>query len=261
MPVDEQPAARPGLAADMGLVEHLEELRRRLLRALLAWLAGFALCYHWAQELFVWFSAPVLQVLPPGSSMVFVQATEPFFTYLKAAALAGFLVALPILLYQLWAFVAPALYPGEKRFAVPFVLSGCLCFGAGTWFGFQLVFPLIFQFLIQFGTDSGQIQAMLSMGAYLSLASRLLLAFGLVFEMPILSFFLARLGLITGARLASWRRHAFVAAFIIGAMLTPPDVISQLALAVPFILLYEVSILVARLSSRRSAAASVEARD
>ncbi len=226
---------------------HLEELRHRLIVCICAWLAAFLLCYGFAERLFQFVAQPVRAVLPEGSSLVFINATEPFFTYLKIAAFAGLLLALPVILWQIWQFVAPGLHSHEKRFAVPFVLASCACFATGAWFGFLYVFPLIFRFLIGFGTGNGDIEAMLSMGIYLSLSCKLLLAFGVVFELPIVIFFLARLGIVDHHWLAHNRKYALLVAFIVGAILTPPDVISQLALAVPFLLLYEIGILVARL--------------
>ena len=183
--------------------------------------------------------------------MVFLSATEPFFTYLKIAALAGVILALPVILWQLWAFIAPGLYKHEKRYAVPFVLASFACFACGTYFGFTYVFPTVFQFLINFGVGSADMQAMLSIGTYLSFASKLLLAFGLVFELPIIIFFLARLGVVDHLWLKRNRKYALLLAFVIGAMLTPPDVLSQTALAIPFIILYEVGIVVARLFGKR----------
>jgi sec-independent protein translocase protein TatC len=221
---------------------HLEELRKRLIRAAAAWLVGFLACYGYAERLFQLISHPVRAALPEGSSLVFINATEPFFTYMKIGALAGLMVALPVILWQIWGFVAPGLHGHEKRFAVPFVLASCLCFGAGAWFGFTYVFPTIFTFLVKFGTGTGEIEAMLSMGAYLSLAGKLLLAFGIVFELPIVIFFLARMGVVDHLWLRKNRKYALVLAFAIGAILTPPDVFSQSALALPFILLYEVGI-------------------
>ena len=132
--------------------------------------------------IFAFISDPVRRVLPEGSSMVFISATEPFFTYLKVSALAAVLLSLPIILWQIWAFIAPGLYKHEKRYAVPFVIASCFCFACGTYFGFTFVFPTIFNFLVTFGTSSGDMQAMLSIGNYLSLASKLLLAFGLSYN-------------------------------------------------------------------------------
>lgn len=232
---------------ELPVTGHLAELRRRLIISVCAWVPAFVLCYSFAEQLFQFVARPVRAALPEGSSLVFINATEPFFTYLKIAAFAGLLLALPVILWQIWQFVAPGLYGSEKRFALPFVLASFACFATGTWFGFQYVFPLVFRFLVQFGTGSGNIEAMLSMGGYLSLTSKLLLAFGLVFELPIVIFFLARMGIVDHRWLARNRKYAVLLAFLIGAVLTPPDVISQISVAGPFLVLYEVGIIVARL--------------
>jgi len=231
----------------MPLTAHLEELRRKLIISGISWLVAFLGCYTYAEKLFDLIADPVRQALPPGTSLVFLTATEPFFTYLKIGALAGLLVALPVIFWQIWSFVAPGLYQHEKHYIIPFVLASTLCFVSGAFFGYQYVFPMAFKVLIQFGTASGEISAMLSMGSYLSLSSKLLLAFGLVFELPVVIFFLARMGIVDHKMLARNRKFAMLAAFVIGAVLTPPDVFSQTALALPFVILYEVGIIVARL--------------
>jgi sec-independent protein translocase protein TatC len=200
----------------------------------------------------------VRAALPEGSSLVFISATEPFFTYLKVAAVAAVLVALPVILWQIWSFVAPGLYSKEKRFAVPFVAVSCICFGIGTYFGFTFVFPMVFTFLVQFGTGTGDIDAMLSMGSYLTLSTRLLFAFGLVFELPIVIFFLARMGVVDHKWLAKNRKYALLMAFVFGAILTPPDLFSQTSIAIPFILLYEVGIIAARLFGKKKPETSEE---
>jgi len=224
------------------LFAHLEELRRRLIYALLAWFVGFAGCYHKAQWLFEQIARPVQQALPNGSSLVFIQATEPFFAYLKVAALAGFILALPIIFWQMWLFVAPAMYSHEKRLIIPFVLLSVCCFVTGTYFGFVYVFPVVFTFLINFGLAAGDVSAMLSMGGYLSMAIHLLLAFGLVFELPVVVIFLSLTGVVDYPWLARQRRYAFLVGFIVGAILTPPDLFSQVSIALPFIVLYEIGI-------------------
>jgi len=231
--------------------EHLEELRKRLMIAGGAWLVAFLVCYGFAERLFELISDPVRAALPEGSSLVFITATEPFFTYLKIGAIAGVLVALPVIFWQLWVFVAPGLYAHEKKFAIPFVMASCLCFALGTYFGFVFVFPTIFTFLIKFGTGTGEINAMLSMGSYLSLSSKLLFAFGLVFELPIVIFFLARMGVVDYHWLAKNRKYMLIVAFLVGAVLTPPDVFSQCAVALPFVVLYEVGIWVARFFGKK----------
>jgi len=229
------------------LMTHLEELRKRLILCGAAWLVAFIGCYSVSERIFHFIAEPVRSALPQGSSLVFIHATEPFFTYLKIGALAAVLATLPVILWQGWVFVAPGLYAREKRFVIPFVVSGCLCFGVGAYFGFRHVFPVIFTFLVNYGTGTGEISAMLSMGAYLSLSTRLLLSFGLVFELPVIVFFLARMGLVDAPWLASKRKYAIVMAFVFGAVLTPPDLFSQSAIAIPFVLLYEIGIWVARL--------------
>jgi sec-independent protein translocase protein TatC len=238
--------------------EHLEELRKRLMIAAGSWLVAFIACYGFAERLFEFIADPVRAALPEGSSLVFITATEPFFTYLKIGAIAGALVALPVIFWQLWGFVAPGLYAHEKKFAIPFVFASCLCFGLGTYFGFVFVFPTIFTFLIKFGTGTGEINAMLSMGGYLSLSSKLLFAFGLVFELPIVIFFLARMGVVDYHWLAKNRKFALLAAFVLGAILTPPDIFSQTAIALPFIILYEVGIWIARFFGKKKPAEEEE---
>jgi len=234
---------------------HLVELRKRLIIAGGTWLVAFLACYAFAEHLFRYISEPVRAALPAGSSLVFITATEPFFTYMKIAALAALIVSLPVILWQIWAFVAPGLYAHEKRFAVSFVTASCLCFGAGAYFGFTYIFPTIFAMLIKFGIGGTDVSAMLSMGAYLSLAALMLLAFGLIAEIPIVILILARMGVIDHLWLKRNRKYMVIVAFVFAAIITPgPDVISQVSLAIPFIILYEVGIVLARLFGKKKAA-------
>lgn len=234
---------------------HLEELRKRLIVAGGTWLVAFFACYAFAERLFRYISEPVRAALPAGSSLVFITATEPFFTYMKIAALAALIVSLPVILWQLWAFVAPGLYAHEKRFAVSFVGASCLCFGAGAYLGFTYIFPTIFAMLIKFGIGGTDVNAMLSMGAYLSLAALMLLAFGLIAEVPIVILILARMGVIDHHWLKRNRKYMVIVAFVFAAIITPgPDVISQVSLAIPFITLYEVGIVLARLFGKKTTA-------
>jgi len=248
---DERSTIEETSAADMPFMTHLVELRTRLVRCAIAWAVGFAVCYWKAEVLFQYLAQPVRAALPEGSSLVFLTAIEPFFTFLKVGAIAGLLVALPVIFWQLWGFIAPGLYRNERRFAIPFVIASCFCFACGTYFGFMFVFPTAFKFLINYGTSLAGISAQLSIGSYLSLSTRLLFAFGMVFELPIIIFFLARMGLVDYKWLAAKRKFALLAAFGIGAVLTPPDVFSQTAVALPFIILYEVGIIVARVFGKR----------
>jgi sec-independent protein translocase protein TatC len=245
--------------AQAPITTHLEELRKRLIVAGVAWVIAFFGCYAFSDTLFRYISEPVRQALPEGSSLVFLTATEPFFTYMKIAALAALIVALPVILWQLWAFISPGLYANEKRFAVSFVGSSCVCFGVGAYFGFTYIFPTIFAMLIRFGIGSTEVTAMLSMGAYLSLAALMLLAFGLIAEVPIVILILARMGVVDHHWLRKNRKYMILVAFIFAAIVTPgPDVISQLSLAIPFVLLYEVGIVLARLFGKEKTVESAE---
>ncbi|BCR03637.1 Sec-independent protein translocase protein TatC [Desulfuromonas versatilis] len=233
------------------MTTHLEELRKRLIIAGGSWLAAFFASYGFAEPMFRWVAGPVRAALPAQGSLVFLTATEPFFTYLKLAALAGLLAALPVILWQLWLFVAPGLYAHEKRLGLTFVVSGCCCFGAGAYFGFRYVFPTIFAVLIRFGLGAGGVTPMLSMDAYLGLAIKMLLAFGVVFELPVVISLLARMGVVDPPWLRRNRKYMLIVAFVFGALVTPgPDVISQCSVAIPFVLLYEVGILGARIFGR-----------
>jgi sec-independent protein translocase protein TatC len=234
---------------------HLEELRKRLIVAGSTWLVAFFVCYGFSEDLFRFVSEPARNALPPGSSLIFLTATEPFFTYMKISALAALIVSLPVILWQVWSFVAPGLYAHEKRFAIPFVLVSCLCFASGAYFGFVYLFPTIFSMLIKFGIGEAGVSAMLSMGAYLSLSMRLMLAFGLIFELPIVIFLLARMGIVDHIWLRRHRKYMVIVAFVVAAIATPgPDVISQIALAGPFVILYEIGVLLARFFGKKKTA-------
>jgi sec-independent protein translocase protein TatC len=226
----------------MSLMQHLEELRKRIVRAGIAWFVAFMVCYNYAEQMYLLISKPLRDALPAGTKLVFLTATEPFFAYLKIGAFAALLVALPVIFWQLWGFIAPGLYTHEKRYVIPFVLLSTGCFLAGTAFGFLVAFPLMFGFLVQAGTAGGEVVPMLSMGSYLSLAGQMLLAFGITFELPIVIFFLGRMGVVDYAFLSRNRKYALLICFILGAVFSPPDVVSQTVLAVPMFLLYEVGI-------------------
>jgi len=226
----------------MSLMQHLEELRKRIVWAFGAWFVAFMVCYTYAEDMYLLISRPLRDALPAGTKLVFLTATEPFFAYLKIGAFAGLLVALPVIFWQLWGFIAPGLYAHEKRYVIPFVVLSSGCFIAGTAFGFIVAFPLMFGFLVQAGTAGGEVVPMLSMGSYLSLAGQMLLAFGITFELPIVIFFLARMGVVDYQLLARNRKYALLICFILGAIFSPPDVVSQTVLAVPMYILFEVGI-------------------
>ncbi|UCG39278.1 MAG: twin-arginine translocase subunit TatC [bacterium] len=229
---------------------HLEELRRRLIVCIVAVLVGFLVCYAFKERIFQFVSIPLVASLPPDNSwMIFTGVTEAFFTYLKVSFLAGFFLSLPVIFYQLWSFIAPGLYSKEKRLVVPFVIFSTLFFVTGASFGYFVVFPFGFQFLLGFATDT--IRPFPSLKEYLSFATKLLLAFGMVFELPLISFFLSKAGILTHQTLARNRRYFIVLAFIASAALTPPDVATQLLMAGPLLVLFEISVLVARIFGRK----------
>jgi sec-independent protein translocase protein TatC len=237
----------------MSLMQHLEELRKRIVRAFWAWFVAFMICSNYAEQIYLEISKPLRAVLPPGTKLVFLTATEPFFAYLKIGAFGGLLITLPYIFWQLWGFIAPGLYAREKRYVIPFVVLSSGCFLAGTAFGFYVAFPLMFGFLVQSGTAGGEVVPMLSMGSYLSLAGQMLLAFGITFELPIVILFLARIGLIGYPLLARNRKYALLICFILGAIFSPPDVVSQTVLAVPMFVLYEVGIWLAYFFGKKKA--------
>ena len=235
----------------MPLTAHLEELRRRLIVSLIALAVGFGISYAFKEKLFFYFARPLEKQLPKGSALQYIGIPEAFFTYLKLSLFSGLVIALPVILYELWRFVAPGLYEREKRYFVPFVLFSMIFFLGGASFCYFIVFPFVFQFFMSF--SGGSLVAMPAIQQYLSFAIRLLIAFGLVFEMPIFFFFLGRIGLVSYKGLARQRRIAIVVVFIAAAILTPPDVVSQLMLAGPLLILFELSLQIVRITGKRPA--------
>jgi len=228
---------------------HLEELRQRLLISLIAIAIGTVISFAFAKQLFYILARPLVKILPPDQPMIFTALTEAFFTYFKVALLSGFVLASPVVFYQLWKFIAPGLYEHEKRFVVPFVISATVFFLIGGLFAYFIVFPFGFKFFLGFST--GYLKLLPKMNEYFSLTLKLLFAFGLIFEMPVITFFLAKMGVVNAQMLSSKRRYAIVIIFIAAAILTPPDVGTQLLMAGPLLLLYEISIWVARIFGRK----------
>lgn len=225
---------------------HLEELRRRLIICLASVAIGFLVCYAFKEQIFEFIAIPLVASLPDDNSwMIFTGVTEAFFTYLKVSFLAGVFLSLPVIFYQLWAFIAPGLYAKEKKIAIPFVIFSTLFFITGASFGYFVVFPFGFTFLLGFATDT--IRPFPSLKEYLSFATKLLVAFGLVFELPLITYFLSKVGLLTHRTLSRNRRYFIVMAFLLSAALTPPDVVTQLLMAGPILILFETSVLVAKI--------------
>lgn len=232
------------------LTEHLEELRKRLIRCFIAVGIGFCVAYGFKEKLFAILIRPLVSVMDDKSSMIFTGLPEAFFTYLKVSLLAGIILALPVIFYEFWMFVAPGLYRKERKVVLPVVLISLFFFTAGAMFGYFLVFPFGFKFFLGFAND--RIQALPSMREYLAFSSKLLLAFGLAFELPLVVTLFARFGFVSLDFLKKNRKYAVLLFFTASAILTPPDVVTQVLLAVPLMLLYELSILGARLFGRKN---------
>jgi sec-independent protein translocase protein TatC len=218
------------------LTAHLAELRSRVFRILLAWVGGAAVAWQWREDIFGVLLAPATDALGEGAKLQAIAPTEIFFTYLQCALLAGFVIGLPVFFWQVWAFVAPGLYPQEKRVALPFVVISTFLFLLGGWFGHTVVFPVIFVFFA--GFSSSFVEAAWTMREVFTFSTRLLLAFGVGFELPVVVFFLAFGGVVEPRRLLAGTKYFVLVAFILGGVLTPPDPISQSLLAGPLILLY-----------------------
>jgi len=232
------------------LTNHLEELRKRLVHVLIALAIGFTLCYAFKEELFRIVTRPLIEVLPKNSFMVFTSLPEAFFTYMKIAFFASLILTSPYILYEIWKFISPGLYPKEKKYVFPFVFFSTVLFAGGVLFGYFIALPPAFKFFVSFSSDF--LKPMVSMREYLALALKLLLAFGLCFELPVFIFFLTKIGVVNARMLSSQRRYAILVIFIAAAVLTPsPDVVSQLLMAVPLMILYEISIVVSRFAVRK----------
>ena len=228
---------------------HLEELRTRLIRCFIAVLIGAGSAYAFKEKLFDLLTRPLLSVMQEGGKIIFTGLPEAFFTYLKVSLLAGVFLAAPIIVFEFWMFITPGLYKKERLMLAPIILLSSLFFVGGSLFGYFVVFPWGFQFFLDFQSET--IQALPSMKEYLGFASKLLIAFGVVFELPIIITCMAAIGLVTPAFLRKNRKYALVLFFIGAAILTPPDVVTQVMMAMPLILLYELSIIGAVIFGRK----------
>lgn len=241
----------------MGLLDHLNELRQRLTRSVIAIAIGFAICWGFVDLLFDIIMRPLMAALPSGTHAQYTTLPEAFFTRMEIAFVAGFFLASPAIFYQIWAFVAPGLYDEEKKYIIPIAILSALFFIGGGVFCYFIVFPFAFNFFISYSTP--EILMTPKISDYLSFVLKLIFAFGLIFEMPIFTLFLSRLGILTAAMMRKGRKYAIVAIFILAAILTPPDVISQLLMACPMLLLYELSIGVAAIFGRKPKKEEAEA--
>lgn len=234
----------------MSLTDHLEELKTRLIRILIVVGIGFGVCYMFKEWSFKVITRPLVEVLPEHSSMIFTGLPEAFFIHMKIAFFASLFLTAPYTLFELWRFVSPGLYKEEKRYVLPFLFFSTLLFTGGVLFGYFIALPPAFAFFVSFSTDF--LKPMISFREYLSLTLKFLLAFGLCFEMPVFIFFLAKLGVVDAKMLSRQRRYAILVIFIVAAILTPsPDALSQVIMAIPLMVLYEVSIFVARFARKK----------
>ncbi len=231
------------------LTAHLEELRKRLIYSFLAIGITFALCYAFIRQIVEILMRPLVQVLPQGSHLVFTAVPEAFFTYLKAAFLAAIFLSSPFILYQIWAFVSPGLYEREKKYIFPYLFVSSAFFVGGALFCYFVFFPVVFRFFLSFASET--IRPLPAIKDYLAFTIKLLLAFGLLFQWPALILFLSRMGVVSSPFLARNRKYAILVIFVVAAVLTPPDLVSQLILAGPLLVMYEGSIWMAKLFQKK----------
>jgi sec-independent protein translocase protein TatC len=224
-------------------ISHLIELRDRLLRIVIGFIVVFIAFFPFANKIYALLAAPLLSKLPAGGQMIATAVTTPFFVPMKVAMMAAFIASLPHTMYQVWAFVAPGLYAHEKKFMIPMIVASCLLFLAGMAFAYFLVFPVVFGFIV--GAAPEGVAVMTDIGNYLDFVMTLFFAFGLAFQVPIAVVMIVRFGWVSVTQLKEVRSYVIVGAFVIGAIFTPPDIVSQFMLAVPMWLLYELGIAVA----------------
>lgn len=226
------------------LKPHIADLRKRLTISTITVVVMFFACFSFYEPILEWMMAPVKHALPAGTSMIAVEIQETFFTAMKVAFFGGFIISLPVIFWQLWLFLAPGLYDHEKKLVVPFVFFATLMFLLGASFAYYIVVPVGFDFLIAFGNSV--VSVLPSIGKYVGFFTKLMIGFGIAFELPVITFFLAKIGIVNDQMLKDFFRYAVVLIFIVAAVLTPPDVISQVLMAAPLLILYGVSIYIAK---------------
>jgi len=230
-------------------ISHLKELRERIIVCIIAIGIAFVFAYYFKEKIFYFLMKPFIVVMPEKSSFIFTYVTEAFIIYFKISLVTAIFAASPVILYEIWMFVSPGLYEKEKKYALPFILYGSICFICGALFCYFVVMPFIYRFFVSYAAEF--IIPMPDLKGYMNLTLKLLIIFGLIFEMPLLAFYLAKIGVINHKMLSSKRRYAILGIFIISAIITPPDVASQIFMAIPLLGLYELSILIVRISEKK----------
>ena len=239
--------------AKMSFLDHLDELRKRLVHGVIAIAIGCAIAFTFLNRVFDFLTRPMREMLPHGGSLVMTEPSEYFFLYIKVGLLVGFLIAIPAVMLQLWLFIAPGLYSHEKKFAVPFVLMSSVFFGIGAAFSHYVAFPWTWKFFMDF--MPGYLQPMIKLGAAFSLYVKMLLGFAVIFQMPTVVFFLARMGMVTAGFLVRKAKYAVLIIFVLGAVLSPGgDIVSQAMMAGPMLVLYVISIGIAWMFFKRKPA-------
>ncbi len=236
----------------ISFIEHLQELRKRLIICLVAIGIGFIVSYYFKEKVFEILAKPLIEALPQNHNqhLIYTAPHEAFVIYIKASLLAGLLMASPVIIFEFWCFVAPGLYEHEKRYLYFAIVTSVILFTAGSIFGYFVLLPFGLKFFTSFGTE--YIAPFISTKEFFSFAIKILIASGLIFELPVLIFFLAKFGLINANTLRKQRKFAILIIFIVAAIITPPDAFSQIIMAVPMLVLYEISILVARFAVRKN---------
>ncbi|MCX5815548.1 MAG: twin-arginine translocase subunit TatC [Proteobacteria bacterium] len=230
-------------------LSHLKELRDRLIVSFIALAIAFVFAYYFKEKVFSFLMQPFVKVMPEKSSFIFTYVTEAFITYFKISFVVAIFISSPVILYQFWMFVAPGLYEKEKKYVLPFIFFGSLCFVSGALFSYYIIMPVIYKFFVSYAGNF--IIPMPDLKGYMNLTLKLLIIFGLIFELPLVAFYLGKAGIINHRMLSTKRRYAILAIFILSAIITPPDVSSQILMALPMWGLYELSIIITRFFGKK----------